>query len=186
MLKDTFFSITEVMDFENGRTYRLALHASHPIFQAHFAGNPIMPGACIVQMIKELTADYYCRKFFTCVVKNMKFLHPIDPFASPEISVRLAYTQNETNRVSVSAMIESGDTVFSKSTLFLDVANDEIASPSLTLPKGEGMTKPHHSISPKGRSWENRLLSNIGASLQLVPIFGVILLYLKIFYFHSQ
>ena len=127
MLKDTFFSITEAMDFENGRTYKLALNVSHPIFQAHFAGNPIMPGACIVQLIKELTADYYCQTFFTCVVKNMKFLHPVDPLKTPEISVRLTFVQNEASRLSVSAVIENDDILFSKSTLFLEVTNEAMS-----------------------------------------------------------
>ena len=130
MLKDTFFSIIEATDMENGRTYRLSLNASHPIFQAHFAGNPIMPGACVVQLIKELTSDYFGRKFFTCTVKNMKFLHAINPLESPDISVRLTFLQQEAGRLSVSAVLNNDDIVFSKSTLFLDVSTE---SGSLSL-----------------------------------------------------
>ena len=121
MLKDTFFTIMEADGFENGRTYRLALNASHPIFQAHFAGNPIMPGACVVQLIKELASDYFGRSFFTHAVKNMKFLHAINPFESPEVSVRLSFVQSDEGRVSVSAVFSNEDSVFSKSTLYLDM-----------------------------------------------------------------
>ena len=119
MLKNTFFKIKETIDFENGRTYRLSLNASHPIFQAHFAGNPIMPGACVVQMIKELASDYYDRFFFTCSVKNMKFLRAINPLESPEISVQLTFIQQEANRISIAAILNNGDIIFSKSTLIL-------------------------------------------------------------------
>jgi len=119
MLKDGFFTIKEAVDLENGQTYRIALNASHPIFQAHFAGNPIMPGACVVQLIKELATDYFGRTFFTCGVKNMKFLQAINPLESPEISVRLIFSQQEAGRISVSALMSNDDTVFSKSTLFL-------------------------------------------------------------------
>jgi len=119
MLKDSFFSVQSCEDTESGCTNRIALNASHPVFQAHFAGNPIMPGACIVQMIKELTADYFKRSFFVSVVKNMKFLHAINPLVSPEISVQLAFTQQENERISVSAILHKGDRIFTKSTLLL-------------------------------------------------------------------
>jgi len=117
MLKDAFFSIKESIDMENTRTYRLNLNAVHPIFQAHFAGNPIMPGACVVQLIKELAEDYASLSFFTAAVKNMKFLQAINPLETPEISVRLTFVQQETDRVSVSAVICNEDTIYSKSML---------------------------------------------------------------------
>ena len=120
MLKDTFFTIKDSEDFENSRTYCITLNASHPIFQVHFAGNPIMPGACIVQLIKELTADYFDRQFFTCSVRNMKFLHGINPLESPEITVKLTFTQQESERISVSAVLNNSDRIFTKSTLILE------------------------------------------------------------------
>jgi len=119
MLKDTFFTILSFADMENSRVYRIALNGLHPIFQAHFAGNPIMPGACIVLLIKELASDYFGQTFFTCAVRNMKFLHVINPQESPEISVQLAFTQQEDERLSVSTVMCNGDVFFSKSTLIL-------------------------------------------------------------------
>ena len=124
MLKDTFFTILSSLDTENGRTCRIALNGSHPIFQAHFAGNPIMPGACIVQLIKELASDYFGRTLFTCSVKNMKFLLAINPLESPEISVQLTFTQQEDERISVSAVLNDGERIFSKSTLLLENIKD--------------------------------------------------------------
>ena len=119
MLKDTFFTVKHVEDSDNGRTYRLALNASHPIFEAHFAGNPIMPGACVVQVIKELAKDYFGRAFFTCAVKNMKFLQAINPLETPELSAQLTFATQETDRVSVSSILRNGDVIFSKSVLLL-------------------------------------------------------------------
>jgi len=120
MLRDTFFTIMTHEEVENGRIYRIALNASHPIFQAHFAGNPIMPGACIVQVIKELVVDYFSRTFFVCAVKNVKFLSAINPIDSPEISVQLSFTQQENERISVYAVLNDDDKIFSKSTLLLE------------------------------------------------------------------
>lgn len=120
MLKDTLFTIQSSEETENGCTCRIALNASHPIFQAHFAGNPIMPGAFIIQMIKELASDFFNRTFFVVSVKNMKFLHAINPFESPEITVNLSFTRQDNEWITVSAVLIDGETVFSKSTLLLE------------------------------------------------------------------
>ena len=120
MLNGSFFTIQQVEDSENSRTYHLALNASHPIFQAHFAGNPIMPGACIVQLIKELTTAYFGQVFFICAVKNVKFLHAINPLETPELSVRLTFTKQENGRLSVSSLFSNNDVIYTKSTLLLE------------------------------------------------------------------
>ena len=120
MLKNTFFKIQSSDGLENGCNYRIAINASHSIFQAHFAGNPIMPGACIVQLIKELTSDYFGRAFFVCAIKNMKFLHAVNPLESPEITVQLSFAKIEDERIAVAAVLNDGDKIFSKSTLILE------------------------------------------------------------------
>jgi glycosyltransferase involved in cell wall biosynthesis/3-hydroxymyristoyl/3-hydroxydecanoyl-(acyl carrier protein) dehydratase len=52
-LLNDFFSIKERTGNESEWVYHLSLNAGHPIYQAHFQGNPITPGACIIQMLKE-------------------------------------------------------------------------------------------------------------------------------------
>ena len=120
MLKDTFFTILFYADAENSCTYRIALNASHPIFQAHFAGNPIMPGVCIVQVVKELASEYFSRAFFVCSVKNMKFLLAVNPLETPEISVQLNFTQQEDERISIAAVLYNEEKIYSKSTILLE------------------------------------------------------------------
>ena len=120
MLKGDFFTIKETSDSDAGVIFRIALNASHSIFQAHFSGNPVMPGACIAQMIKELVADYFNTSFFISTVKNMKFLKVINPIESPEVSVQMSCTTREDNSISVSTIISDGDDVFSKAIIILN------------------------------------------------------------------
>ena len=131
MLKNTFYTIKEITDTDNSRNYLVSLNALHPIFQAHFAGNPIMPGACVVQLIKELTSDCFKQDFVTRTIENMKFLYEINPLKTPEISVRLTFSKQdkgdvseqtavfvqENDRFSVSTILSVGDLIFSKSTI---------------------------------------------------------------------
>ncbi|MDR3250930.1 MAG: glycosyltransferase [Tannerella sp.] len=116
MLKDNFFTIKDKKDIETGRDYRLALNGLHPIFQAHFAGSPVMPGACVAQMIKELTSDYTGKDLFIANVRNNKFFVGINPVEYPEIDVRITLSKpkQEDGFPAVSAVISHGDTVLSK------------------------------------------------------------------------
>jgi len=119
MLKDDFFTVKDFVDEVDSRIYRLTLNASHTIFQAHFAGNPTMPGACIVQTIKELASDYLEKDFFVSSVKNTKFLHVINPLTYPEISVYINPEKQDNGDISIAAIIKDADTIFSKAIVVL-------------------------------------------------------------------
>ena len=124
MLKDDFFTIKEVVRVDVEATYRVALNSRHPIFQAHFAGDPVMPGACIAQMIKELSEDCLSASFFISTVKNMKFLKVISPVENPEVSVQMVHTTQDDGNISVSTVIKKGEDVFSKAVLVLKPVKD--------------------------------------------------------------
>lgn len=135
MLNGDFFTVKETIDLvedradgtkssqlsccKSDRRYRIGLNALHPIFQAHFAGNPVMPGACIAQMIKELATNQMSAPLYIRSVKNMKFLNVINPQETPEISVQLTCTPQDDYAVSVSTLISGGERIFSKATLIL-------------------------------------------------------------------
>ena len=119
MLKNDFFTVKDFVDNGDSRIYHLALNASHTIFQAHFAGNPTMPGACIVQIIKELVSEYFEKDYFVCAVKNTKFLHVINPLTYPEISVYMTPMKQENGDISISAILKDTDTIFSKAIIEL-------------------------------------------------------------------
>jgi 3-hydroxymyristoyl/3-hydroxydecanoyl-(acyl carrier protein) dehydratase len=133
MFKDDLFTVKEIVDTETGRTYRVILNALHPVFPAHFPGNPIVPGACIAQMIKELAEDYLSRPFFIGAIKNMKFLKVISPPANPEVSVHITCTAQENGNVFISSVINDGDCVFFKAFLVLKPVRKKESAPHSAL-----------------------------------------------------
>ena len=68
---------------ESSLRYDIQLDASHFIYQAHFPGEPITPGVCVIQMAKELLEDHLQRPLAVSTVKNVKFLAVISPIAHP-------------------------------------------------------------------------------------------------------
>lgn len=71
-----------------GGIFLLRLNPDHVIYQAHFPGEPITPGVCIVQMGKELMEELLDKSLEVARVKNVKFLSVI----SPKDTTSITYT----------------------------------------------------------------------------------------------
>jgi len=65
------------------------IYSQHPVFQGHFPGKPVLPGAVMLQMIKELI----CVKLDSQVqfekVSQIKFLKMICPEENLEIELQI-------------------------------------------------------------------------------------------------
>ena len=54
MLNNDLFKFTHLLRTESSVTATIELNPSHPIFNGHFPGQPVLPGVCMLQIIKEL------------------------------------------------------------------------------------------------------------------------------------
>lgn len=88
-LKNNLYTVTgkQVDEFLSGARYELELIPSSVIYQAHFPGEPITPGVCIVQMGKELIEDALHKHLDIHLVKNVKFLSVLSPKESTTVCV---------------------------------------------------------------------------------------------------
>ncbi len=66
--------------------YTIELDADNLIYQAHFPGEPITPGVCIIQIAKELLEDYTGKELAIQSLKNVKFLNVVSPLESKRIT----------------------------------------------------------------------------------------------------
>ena len=64
MLKDDFFYIQSVSDEQGVISASLEINAAHKIFQGHFPGQPVVPGVCMVEMVKEVTETVTGKEMF--------------------------------------------------------------------------------------------------------------------------
>ena len=102
---------------DQGQVWRcIQLNADHVIFQAHFPGEPITPGVCIIQIAKELLEDVVGEQLLICAVKNVKFLRVISPVEMPQITYVFENiaTDDTTKTVKVSTLVKCGDTPLAK------------------------------------------------------------------------
>ena len=62
---------------DDGKKACIEFNADHIIYHAHFPGNPITPGVCIIKIISEITELITNKSLNLHMVKNLKFVSPI-------------------------------------------------------------------------------------------------------------
>lgn len=93
MLIEGLYTVVSEEKNEQGLTATVRLHKEHEVFEGHFPGSPVMPGVCMIQMIKELTESHLNKDLFLTAASNVKFMAIIDPTVNETIDLSLNITQ---------------------------------------------------------------------------------------------
>lgn len=122
MLIEGLYTIQSLEQNEEEVNAQVKLHAEHDVFKGHFPGNPIMPGVCMIQMIKELTEKVTGKALFLSVATNVKFMAKINPEENEVIALNLKISE-ENGHIRVKNITSYDETVALKlSTTFKIVA----------------------------------------------------------------
>lgn len=86
------------------------LNKEHEIFKGHFPDNPVMPGVCMIQIIKELTEKALNVELFMERSSNIKFMLLINPEIHADLTLELKITE-EDNTIKVKNITKFEDTM---------------------------------------------------------------------------
>jgi 3-hydroxyacyl-[acyl-carrier-protein] dehydratase len=125
MLMDNFYTIIDRVKAEDvtgglsdkpGKRYdfTIKLNPDHPVYGGHFPGNPVVPGVCQVQIIKELTSVVLEKEVILSQSDNIKFLSMIRPEETPVLKVTIDIREKETGFWNVTGIISKDEQVFLK------------------------------------------------------------------------
>ncbi len=92
----------------------LTLNREHDIFSGHFPGNPILPGVCQVEIVRELTGVILGRELLLSQASQVKYLNLVNPVSNPDLNVTLKLSDSGDEGIEVSAEINSSTVVFMK------------------------------------------------------------------------
>lgn len=82
---------TEALDIKAS----ILIHKENDIFKGHFPNNPVMPGVCMIQIIKELSEKALNCKLFMQKASNIKFMALINPEENPNLKLEISITEVE-------------------------------------------------------------------------------------------
>ena len=114
MLKDDLYIIKNIITENNSIEANIELNDQHEIFKGHFPSQPVLPGACMLQMIKELTATSFNKKLQLIKATEIKFLSLIIPDRSRLLQFLIQYNFINESTLNVNAKIMKDDVVCCK------------------------------------------------------------------------
>ena len=89
-MEDLFEILSESVSCGSGE-FSIRLNPGHSLYKAHFPGNPITPGVCLIKIATILCSRVAGRNLSLCGASEVKFLSPLRPGGSApvEFSVTL-------------------------------------------------------------------------------------------------
>jgi 3-hydroxyacyl-[acyl-carrier-protein] dehydratase len=113
MLNNTFFSFTTPETDGGLLKTTISLNPAHNIFKGHFPGNPVVPGVCMMQMIKEVLENQLDKKLQLVKADNIKFLSFINPNQHKQVGLEIKISMLD-EQVKADAQLVNEGIVFLK------------------------------------------------------------------------
>lgn len=116
-LIDSIYKVISDNRTETSHVFSIELDPEHFIYKAHFPGEPITPGVCIMQIAKELLEESIGEPLELSCVKNVKFLRIISPAEVTELDYVLQKILKENDEVKVQVSVTAGEDTYAKLSL---------------------------------------------------------------------
>lgn len=86
----------------------IRLNPDHVIFAGHFPGQPVVPGVCMLQIVKELLEGVVQQRLCLLRASNSKFLTVLTPQAHEVVGVQLKFESSADGILVSEATISAG------------------------------------------------------------------------------
>ena len=114
MLLNDFFTINDTVTSETEIWAELLINANHKIFEGHFPNQPVVPGVCMMQMVKEILEQVIGKETNLLKALDMKFLAVINPIENNLIHASIKYATDESGTINVVASLFKDELVHFK------------------------------------------------------------------------
>ena len=111
VLKD-FYEVKAKKNLDDSHKFgiEIVINKDHSIFNGHFPDNPVMPGVCMIQIIKEITEEIVGSALFMKTCVNVKFMALINPEKNSNLSLEIQISEVD-QKVKVKNITKFEDTI---------------------------------------------------------------------------
>jgi 3-hydroxyacyl-[acyl-carrier-protein] dehydratase len=107
------FSLEAITHEDGVITATLGINAHSDILKGHFPGQPVVPGACMLQIVKEVLENALAQPVRLKKADHLKFMTVIDPNNTPQVQLDIIYKYLESD-ISITAKLSNADVVYFK------------------------------------------------------------------------
>lgn len=114
ILLNDFFTIEDKTVSDTEINAQIHINTTHHIFNGHFPNQPIVPGVCMMQMIKEITETVLEIQSNLTQAAELKFLAVINPQHNNLVHANIKYAEEENGVIKINASIYKNELVHFK------------------------------------------------------------------------
>ena len=120
MLKNELYKINSIAHNEGIIEASLEINKNNELFKGHFPGHPVLPGACMLQIVKEVLEGSLDKSVQLKKADYIKFLLIVDPARNNILQIKLIYKITDNNNILVTAsLVAEKDICFKFHGLFI-------------------------------------------------------------------
>jgi 3-hydroxyacyl-[acyl-carrier-protein] dehydratase len=108
------FSIDQIAHEDGVISAMLGINPESEILKGHFPGQPVVPGACMLQIIKEVLEEALNLTLRLKKADQLKFMLMIDPTNTLAVQLDVSYQSVEDGAISVTAKLSNPEAVYFK------------------------------------------------------------------------
>jgi 3-hydroxyacyl-[acyl-carrier-protein] dehydratase len=108
---DILFKISKLVHDEGLITAALDINKDCNIFTGHFPGQPVVPGACMLQIVKDVLEKGLNTPLLLKKANHLKFMVMIDPRDTQTVVLDIAYEFADGGDINVTAKLMSVEVV---------------------------------------------------------------------------
>lgn len=108
-MQKLFSDIDNYLSAEDRLAFRVRLDAAHPVYEGHFPGNPVLPGVCSLQIVRECLELGTGRKYRFTAIRECKFLGMIVPQADGLLDIDIRMADDGTAAKKVTCVITNNE-----------------------------------------------------------------------------
>ncbi|ELR71313.1 hypothetical protein C900_02928 [Fulvivirga imtechensis AK7] len=114
MLKDSLYTIGNIQEKGDGEYFvAVQLNESHPVFEGHFPGQPVLPGVCLLEMLKDMVNEVKNGTYRMHESSMIKYLQMVNPKENSTLAFQFTLSPAESGfRVTASSTLADGATNF--------------------------------------------------------------------------
>lgn len=121
ILQNSFYTLINQQATDQQLRTDIQIDPTHEIFEGHFPGQPVVPGVCMVQIVKELLEQHMGKRLLFRKGHQLKFLQLLVPAAADTIEVNISWKEEEGQYSCTADFKRNQEAVFKLSGLFTEI-----------------------------------------------------------------
>lgn len=111
MILSNFYTVIHQQSDGNQLIAGITINPDHEIFKGHFPDQPVVPGVCMVEIVKELMELHFEQPLRVTKASQIKFLQLIVPDQNQVIQVTINWQPAQMDTYAITAQWQIRETI---------------------------------------------------------------------------